>query len=169
MARHIASPTNSRHGRQTLLGETIEHPVVFVRQIDRQLRLAAPVLHRLANGFQVTIQFGNFVRKGGIRADMHRRVEFLLPAGRVVRHAVPQDLVDPIGQDGIGQELEIGWLLPLPIQVRLREVPRDKTVDARKRLGTDDGFAGDAAAEAGIRENVGSKRSASDSGTSTAA
>lgn len=70
---------------------------------------------------------------------MRSGIESLAAAGRVVGHAVPDDLVDAVGQQPVGDELEIGQ--PLLALVGAGTGTRLPAIDAGEGLGGDDGFA----------------------------
>jgi hypothetical protein len=69
---------------------------------------------------------------------MRGRVEFMVFAGRLERHPVPNDLVHAVGNHGIGQQLEIGHLLALPELIGLRVTRTCESVEAREGFRADD-------------------------------
>ena len=120
-----------------ILGQHVAHPVVFQRQVYRHVRVRPPLFDEVGGLRQVGVEGRKAAGEPAVRTDVRGRVEGVVPARRVVGHAVPDDVVDPVGEHRVRHELQVFHLL-LAVMGR-RRGPRCVAVDTGEGLAGHDG------------------------------
>ena len=119
------------------LGQHVAHPVVFEREVYRHVRVGPALLDEIGRLRQVGVEGRKPAGEPAVRTDVRGRVEGVGPAGRIVGHAVPDDVVDAVGEHRVRHELQVLHLL-LAVMGR-RRGPRRVAVDAGEGLAGHDG------------------------------
>ena len=97
-----------------VLRQLVQHSHVFDRQVYRHIRIRSTGFHVSTYCFHVLIERYELIDKRAVRPQMGCRIECVVAAGRVVRHAVPEYVIDAVGENGIGQQLQVlNALLPV--------------------------------------------------------
>jgi len=89
------------------VGDAVEPAVVLIGQIYGQARLGPPQLQERRDSLEVSVEGRELGGKGGVGPHVHRGVKLVPTTRPVERHAMPDDLVDTLGEQRIGQQLPV--------------------------------------------------------------
>src|SRR3954466_13507955 len=100
-------PVVVRAGCALVIGYLVEHQCIFKGQIDAYLSVGRAELEGRRYILQIAVEGGELRRKRTLGSHMNSGIKLDLLAGRLVRHAVPYDLVYAFCEAGIGEQLQV--------------------------------------------------------------